>query len=220
MRIRHPNIARTIAIIEAAPERALVMELVEGPDLSQVLEDSGPLPPTQVVEVGRGLGEALLYLDSLALCRIDLKPSNIVAHPTRGLVIVDLGIARWTEVDENDRDTNAGAMIGTPAYMAPEQLRSATEADIRSDLYALGVVLYQCLTGRPPHGGANAVEVIYSILREPISFEGLTGSPALRDVVETCLAHNPLDRYQNPSDFLRALASTPEAVSRRTATNR
>ncbi|MEE1805111.1 protein kinase domain-containing protein, partial [Streptomyces sp. BE133] len=151
----------------------------------------------------------------LNLCRIDLKPSNIIAHPIRGPVVVDLGIARWTGVDENDRDTAVGSMVGTPAYMAPEQLRSATEADIRSDLYALGVVLYQCITGHPPHTGANDVEVIFSILREPISFDDLTGSEELRGVVVTCLAHDPEDRYQDPADFLRALAATPEAgVSR------
>ncbi|WP_157986994.1 serine/threonine-protein kinase [Streptomyces atratus] len=215
MQIRHPNISRTIAIVEAAPEWALIMELLDGPALSQVLEENGQLPPASVVQMGRCLGEALLHLHSLNLCRIDLKPSNIIAHPIRGPVVVDLGIARWTGVDENDRDTAVGSMVGTPAYMAPEQLRSATEADIRSDLYALGVVLYQCITGHPPHTGANDVEVIFSILREPISFDDLTGSEELRGVVVTCLAHDPADRYQDPADFLRALAATPEAgVSR------
>ncbi|MEU0397262.1 protein kinase [Streptomyces sp. NPDC006208] len=211
MQMRHPNIARTIAIIEGDPEWALIMELLDGRTFDKILDENHQLPPVSVVEQGRSLGEALVYLHSLNLCRIDLKPSNIIAHPTRGPVIVDLGIARWTGVDENDRDTESGFMLGTPAYMAPEQLRSAAEADIRSDIYALGAVLYQCLTGHPTHTGANAIEVIYCVLREAISFDDLTGSEQLREVVITCLARDPADRYQEPADFLRALAATPEA---------
>lgn len=209
MRVRHPNIVRTIAAIES-PEPAVIMELVEGPSLDQLLEQNGKLPAADIVRIGRRLGDALEYLHSLNLSRIDLKPSNVIAHPVRGAVIVDLGLARRREGDT--RLTNVGDVVGTPAYMAPEQLRSFSEADIRSDLYSLGAVLYQCVAGRRVHDGANVVEIAFAILRNPVSVDDLPVSAAsLRKVVGTCLARDPADRYQEPAEFLRALAATPES---------
>lgn len=211
LRVRHPNIVRTIATVEY-PEPALVMELVEGPSLEELLERNGTLAAADVIRLGRGLGDALLHLHSLHLSRVDLKPSNIINHPARGSVIIDLGIARvMDDMADNMRLTQVGDVVGTPAYMAPEQLRSAAEADIRADLYSLGVVMYQCIAGRPLHHGANMVEIAYSVLRNPVSVDGLPVSEPLRAVVGTCLSRDPADRYQEPTAFLRALEDTPEA---------
>ncbi|MFF8473390.1 protein kinase [Streptomyces sp. NPDC015414] len=210
LRVRHPNIVRTIAAVEN-PEPALIMELIDGPSLDGQLQRYGALAVTDVVRMCRNLGEALEYLHSLRLSRVDLKPSNIISHPARGSVIIDLGIARAMDVDEDIRLTRTGDVVGTPAYMAPEQIRSAREADIRSDLYSLGAVVYQCLAGRPLHTGANMVEIAFAILRDPVSVDGLPGSAELRGVLETCLARDPADRYQEPAAFLRALEATPEA---------
>ncbi|WP_460106857.1 hypothetical protein [Streptomyces sp. YKOK-J1] len=77
--------------------------------------------------------------------------------------------------------------------------------------YSLGAVVYQCLAGRPLHTGANMVEIAFAILRDPVSVDGLPGSAELRGVLETCLARDPADRYQEPAAFLRALEATPEA---------
>ncbi|BCM69116.1 serine/threonine protein kinase [Streptomyces tricolor] len=210
LRVRHPNIVRTIAAVES-PEPALVMELVDGPSLADLLDENGTLATADVIRLGRSLGEALVHLDSLRLSRVDLKPANIIDHPVRGAVIIDLGIARAMDEAEGRRFTRAGDVVGTPAYMAPEQFMSAREADIRSDLYSLGAVMYQCIMGRPLHDGANVVEIAFSILRNPVSVDGLPVSSQLRDVLATCLARDPADRYQEPAAFLRALADTPEA---------
>ncbi|MEU8706380.1 serine/threonine-protein kinase [Streptomyces sp. NPDC048565] len=209
LRVRHPNVVRTIAAI-APPQPAIVMELIEGPSLDQLLSEGTPLRPVEVARIGWNLGEAIQHLHSLNLSRFDLKPSNIIDHPVRGGVIIDLGLTREREGDA--RLTQVGHVVGTVAYMAPEQLRDALAEDIRSDLYALGTVLYQCITGRPLYSGANVLEVTFAIIREPVSLDDLDlpVSTALRNVVVTCLAPNPADRYQEPSDYVRALAATPE----------
>ncbi|MFF2199309.1 serine/threonine-protein kinase [Streptomyces sp. NPDC058145] len=210
LRVRHPNIVRTIAAVET-PEPALIMELIAGPSLDEQLGQRGTLDAADVIRMGRNLGEALSHLHSLSLSRVDLKPSNIISHPVRGSVIIDLGIARAMDEAEDIRLTHAGDVVGTPAYMAPEQVRSALDADIRSDLYSLGAVIYQCLAGRPLHAGANVVEIAFAILRNPVSVDDLPVSAELRGVLETCLARDPADRYQEPTAFLRALEATPEA---------
>ncbi|WP_306334750.1 serine/threonine-protein kinase [Streptomyces sp. KL118A] len=206
-RVRHPNVVRSFEAIES-PEPALVMELIEGQSLSQLLE-RGHLSLADVAGVARGIGEALEHLHSMGISRIDLKPSNIIAHPTRGPVIIDLGLAH--PEDPYDRRTQSGDVVGTVFYMAPEQIRSALAADIRSDLYSLGTVLHECVTGQRLRTGSNALDVAFSIFHDPVYVTDLPVSAAMREVIGTCLAHDPADRYQVPGDFLRALAATPEA---------
>ncbi|MET8685172.1 serine/threonine-protein kinase [Streptomyces sp. NPDC004732] len=206
-RVRHPNVVRSFEAIES-PEPALIMELIEGQSLSQLLE-RGHLSLADVAGVARGVGEALDHLHSMGISRIDLKPSNIIAHPTRGPVIIDLGLAHPQA--PYDRRTQSGDVVGTVFYMAPEQIRSALAADIRSDLYSLGTVLHECVTGQRLRTGTNALDVAFSIFHDPVYVTDLPVSTAMREVIGTCLAHDPADRYQVPGDFLRALASTPEA---------
>ncbi|MFD9907305.1 protein kinase [Streptomyces sp. NPDC059063] len=208
LRVRHPNITRGIAVVED-PEPALVMELIEGPSLSALLEEHRLPPPRALASLAADLGEALSYLHAMGLSRIDLKPSNVIVHPTRGAVIVDLGVARALE-SAAAQLTVTGVVIGTPLYMAPEHV-SGAEADIRSDLYALGIILYECATGRRPHEDGDMVRVMYSIIHEDIDVSALDVSPELRDVLRTCLARDPAHRYQEPADFLAALRATPEA---------
>ncbi|MCF3122087.1 serine/threonine protein kinase [Streptomyces arenae] len=208
IRVRHPNVVRIITSFDL-PEPAIVMELAEGPSLDQLLERHGSLPPSDVAWIGRVLGEALEYLHSLQMSRIDLKPANVIVTRDRGPLIVDLGLVRPKDTSESI--TGVGSVMGTIPYMAPEQIRDAKAADIRSDVYALGAVLYQCITGRRLYNGDNPVEVVFAILREPATLGDLPVSPLLNDVLHTCLARDPADRYQDPSRFLQALARTPES---------
>ncbi|MER7820271.1 serine/threonine-protein kinase [Streptomyces sp. NPDC096153] len=207
MRMRHPNVTYTIEVVDS-PERALIMELIEGPVLADLLDEQGALPPEEAVLIGKDLGEALRYMDSMSLYRIDIKPSNVVLHPTRGAVIVDLGLARALE-EVGRQLTQAGVVIGTPSFMSPEQVLGR-EADIRSDLYALGALLYRCVSGRLPHGNASQANIFYTIAHEEVSVDSLPVSSALRNVLRTCLARDPDLRYQKPQDFLAELAMTPE----------
>ncbi|MFD8571060.1 serine/threonine-protein kinase [Streptomyces sp. NPDC059639] len=208
-RIRHPNILRVIEAFDRLTVPALIMELTEGPSLEQLLIQHRTLPPPDVAGLGRTLGQALDYLHSLGLSRIDLKPANIVVTPGRGPVVVDLGLMRPVETSLSI--TTAGAVMGTIPYMAPEQVQGNHVADIRSDIYALGAVLYQCVVGRRLYEGDNPLDVVFAILREPVTVVDLPVSPALNDVLWTCLARDPSHRYQDPAQFLLALEATPEA---------
>ncbi|MEV7415491.1 serine/threonine-protein kinase [Streptomyces sp. NPDC089919] len=208
MRMRHPNVARSIELLDS-PEQALVMELIEGPSLAGLLAEQGILTPERTAGIAADLGEALRYLDAMGLSRIDIKPSNIVLHRSRGAVIIDLGLVRALEA-AGERLTQTGHMIGTPVFMAPEQLLGQ-EADIRSDLYALGAVLYQCVSGRLPHEGSSFSARLYAVAHEEVSVADLPGSDALREVLRTCLARDPGLRYPTPAAFVAALAMTPES---------
>ncbi|MEU3460784.1 serine/threonine-protein kinase [Streptomyces sp. NPDC006733] len=206
MRMRHPNIAHTIDVVDT-PEHALIIELIEGSVLTHVLSAHGALTPQEAARIGNDLGEALQYLHSLGLYRIDIKPANVVLHPTRGAVIIDLGVARALE-EAGGQLTLTGVIIGSPLYMAPEQVRG--QVDIRSDLYALGTVLYQCLTGRLPHEYTDAASILYAVAHEDVSVDGIPASAALRDVLRRCLVRDPDLRYQQPQDFLTDLRAAPE----------
>lgn len=209
MRMRHPNVLRVIESFDRLAVPALILELTEGPSLDQLLVQHGTLLPSDVASLARTLGHALDYLHSLGLSRIDLKPANVVVTSDRGPVIVDLGLMRPVETSLSI--TEVGGVIGTIPYMAPEQVRGDHVVDIRSDIYTLGAVLYQCVVGRRLYDGANAAEVVFAILREPIAVEELPVSPALNTVLWTCLAREPALRYQDPAEFLQALETVPEA---------
>ncbi|MEW1648836.1 protein kinase [Streptomyces sp. NPDC091219] len=207
--LNHPQIVRTLDALESADaEPALIMELVEGPSLQDVLSERGALPVGVVARIGRQLGEALAFIDSMGISRIDLKPSNVLLHPERGAVIIDLGIAR-PQIDDRDV-TLVGMVIGTPGYMAPEQALG-NPADIRTDLYTLGILLYQCLSGAQPWTASSVQDVIYEIVHTDVSVDALPVSEELRALLGRMLSRSPASRPQSPDRFLEQLAATPEA---------
>lgn len=214
-RVRHPHVARTLDLVEE-PEIALVMELIEGETLRDHLVRHGPMPARRVAGIAGELGEALVHLASLGLVRVDLKPSNVILNPGRGAVIVDLGVARALADEANTQVTVTGMVIGTPRYMSPEQALGR-EMDARSDLFTLGLLLYECLTNRSPYddgeGGAqrNGVALLYVIAHEDVRTDDLPVSPELREVIHRCTRRAVEDRYRDSQEFLSALRATPEA---------
>ncbi|MDH6552059.1 hypothetical protein M2162_006156 [Streptomyces sp. SAI-041] len=208
--LNHPQIVRTLDALEGPDtEPALIMELVEGPSLHEVLDERGPLPVGLVARIGRQLGEALAFIDTMGVSRIDLKPSNVLLHPERGAVIIDLGIAR-PSVGDDRSVTVAGMVIGTPGYMAPEQAMG-NPSDIRTDLYTLGILMYQCLTGALPWSASEPYQVIYEIVNTDVPVDALEVSEQLRALLGRMLSRAPDGRPVNPQEYLRDLAATPEA---------
>ncbi|MEV6107524.1 serine/threonine-protein kinase [Streptomyces sp. NPDC051940] len=207
--LNHPNVVRFVDLVDD-PEPALVMELVDGPSLASVLRDSGPLEPVRVAVVARQLGAVLEQAAGLGLSRFDLKPSNVLMHPVRGAVMIDLGIAHFDNADA--RLTRTGVALGTPGYMAPEQVRGEP-TDIRADLFALGLLLYECLVGRPAFEGDDLWSRLYRIVQEDLPVSDLPVTPQLRDVLARLTARQRESRFPSPEDFLRALEHTPEAVA-------
>lgn len=207
--LNHPHIVHTLDTLTGPDvEPALIMELIDGPSLGDVLERHGGLPAPLVARLARQLGEALAFIDGVGVSRIDLKPGNVLLHPQRGAVIIDLGIAR-PRLDA-DAVTQVGMVIGTPGYMAPEQVNGAA-ADIRADLFTLGLILHQSLTGRPVWPVATAAQLFFHIVNDDVEVDTLPASGELRQVIGRLLARAPHERPRDPEEFLALLAETPEA---------
>ncbi|GGO95880.1 protein kinase domain-containing protein [Wenjunlia tyrosinilytica] len=209
-RLNHPHIARTLdALGGPDTEPALIMELIEGPSLRELLDTHGPLPTGLVARIGREIGEALDFVETMGVSRIDLKPSNVLLSPGRGAVIVDLGIARPSATDST-QVTVVGMVIGTPGYMAPEQI-TGTVTDIRADLYALGILMYECFSGRAPWSAESVPHLLYRILHEELPIDDLPVSARMRALIRRTVDRSPASRPQSPEEFLTDLAETPEA---------
>jgi predicted ATPase/tetratricopeptide (TPR) repeat protein len=164
--LRHPNVVRVEAALEVNRQPALLMEHVDGPDLARLLA-GGPLGDAQLEHIARGVLAGVAAIHDAGLAHRDLKPANILLALTGGAPtprIADFGLARALEGGGEPALTRTGAVLGTPAYMAPEQLRDARRADARADVWALGCVLYELVTGRPAFGGGDIGALFQQIL--------------------------------------------------------
>ncbi|MGI8335903.1 serine/threonine-protein kinase [Actinomadura scrupuli] len=208
--IDHPHIVKTLDIVDEPDGRlALVMELVEGPELAQILAEAGPMPPGEVVRIGARLADALGYLAGRGLARVDIKPGNVILNRDRGPVIIDLGIVKRSAEDDT-RVTAENVVVGTPLYFSPEMIMG-DRVDIRSDIYALGLLLYVCLLGRHPLADKPMTTIFHWISQGGADYRELRVSASLIAVLEKAMARKPEDRYQRPEDLRRALLDTPEA---------
>ncbi len=168
-RIQHRNVVDVTDVGTAGGVTYLVMELLEGQDLAERLEQVGALPVAETLEILLPVLAAIAVAHDEGVIHRDLKPENIfLSRPRHGGVepkVLDFGISKISSRGSGNTLalTGTGASMGTPYYMAPEQIRSAAGADARSDQYALGAILYQCVTGRRAHEGATIYEVIRSV---------------------------------------------------------
>ncbi len=191
----------------------LVMELLRGKDLSQVIHDEGPLPHARVIDVLSQVLGALGEAHELGIIHRDLKPENIILQPLRRggdfVKVVDFGLAKLRADAPGPSVTSPGIVCGTPDYMAPEQGRG-DRIDGRTDLYAVGVMLFQLLTGRLPFEGDTPTQVVMMHLSVPAPDPRQIAprreiSAPLAEVVKRALAKSPQDRYQYAHEFIEAL---------------
>ena len=202
--LQHPNIV-TIFDVEQLDEAVrLVMAWVDGEDLQRVLEREGPMPPERAADVLDQLASALdhAHTQPIPVLHRDVKPSNVMLGRGDRVVLTDFGVARLAG---DVTFTQAGQLVGTPAYMAPELVQGA-DADRRTDLYSLGVVLYQMLTRRPPFRAETPLAVLHAQLNvpppPPSTF--VPSLPAAVDrVLMTALEKDPNHRYQTASQLAR-----------------
>jgi serine/threonine-protein kinase len=197
----------------------IVMELVEGRPLSDVISRSG-LRVSAVVRYGAQIADALSHAHARGIVHGDLKARNVMIADTGEAKIVDFGLARRLRADDAATDTqtearidSGGGITGTPAYMAPETLRG-NEADQRSDIWALGVLLHEMVTGTLPFQGRTLAELSSSVLRDapqPLPPDVPAGFSA---VVRRCLAKEPIDRYQSAAEIRSALETIGTGAAR------
>jgi len=207
-RIAHRNVVRTYDLGEQNGMYYLTMEYVEGTSLKQLIVSRGKLPVEVTLTVGKQLCRALEVAHAEGVIHRDIKPQNIVVEPSGFLKVMDFGIARLANPPKGKGLTEAGTSIGTPDYMSPEQL-SGMELDPRSDLYAAGVVLFECLTGRLPFEAETTWALIAKHLEEEPPDPRMLNADvpgALAVVILKAMAKDPKKRFESASQMHDALA--------------
>lgn len=226
-RLNHRNIAAVYDMGETDDGRPyIVMELVSGQTLGDVLAGPG-LSVARSVEVIREVAEALAEAHSHNIIHRDVKPSNVIIGDKGDVKVLDFGLAKQLEEDGSksralSEHTRSDVVIGTPLYLSPEQARGA-KVDPRSDLFALGALLYECVSGRPAFSGANVIEIGAQVLHfdpPPASRSNPRVTAELDRLIKRALAKKPEDRFQTAKEFAEELARVrariPDSDSTRT----
>jgi eukaryotic-like serine/threonine-protein kinase len=213
--IDHPNAVTVYDLGEHDGRSHLVMELIEGPDLAELIEEEAPLPAGIVAAIGEQAARALGAAHRRGLIHRDVKPANILVSPSGTVKVTDFGIAKAMGGAET-RLTAAGTVMGTAIYLAPEQLEDA-DLDVRTDVYALGIVLWEALVGRPPFEGGSAAEVALARLRRevpPPSEKGADVPTELDEIVVRATRRDRDTRYADAGELAEALAPLADPDAR------
>jgi eukaryotic-like serine/threonine-protein kinase len=215
-RITHRNVVRTHDLGEADGVPYISMEYVSGVTLKQLVGRRGPLPLAVGLSVAKQLAHGLGAAHEQGVVHRDVKSHNVLIIPETGEIkVMDFGIARTTAMDADSGLTGAGMLVGTPDYMAPEQVQGRP-ADARSDLYSLCVVLFEAFTGRLPFRAATVLEVMTAHVQtpppSPLGLDPRLPS-ALDALILRGLAKDPARRWQSTDELLDALSAVPEAVA-------
>ncbi|WP_046503726.1 serine/threonine-protein kinase [Streptomyces odonnellii] len=218
LRLTHPNIVRTRDLVVEGDLLALVMDLVDGPDLHRYLRENGPLSPVAAALLTAQIADALAASHADGVVHRDLKPANVLLKDDNGRMhpmLTDFGIARLAD---SPGLTRTHEFVGTPAYVAPESAEGRPQTSA-VDIYGAGILLYELVTGRPPFAGATALEVLHRHLSEEPRRPTTVPEP-LWTVIERCLRKDPAQRpsAENLARALRTVAagvgvhSTPAQV--------
>jgi tRNA A-37 threonylcarbamoyl transferase component Bud32 len=215
----HPNVVEAHDAGEQGGIVYLVMKLIDGTDLARRVQKQGPLPVAEACDCVRQAALGLQYLHERGLVHRDIKPSNLMRTADGTVKILDLGLARWRAETSADSDlTGVGQVMGTPDYLAPEQIRGASAVDIRADLYALGGTLFYLLTGRAPFAHHKEVYEKLKAQQEEPPPDVCKLRPevpaAVAELVRRLLAKKPLERPQTPATVAAALADFAQSPQR------
>ena len=205
--LEHPHIVPIYRVGRAGDVIYFVMKYLRGQSLGDRVLEHGPLPVNEIRRFLIDAGSALGYAARRGVVHRDIKPDNIMLDEDGRATLTDFGIARSAA---DTRLTATGMSLGTPRYMSPEQAR-AKPLDVRSDLYSLGAVAYECLTGSVPFDGEDAVAILMDHVNKPLPRPKLATDEerALFPVIERMLAKKPEDRFQSAEEMLAALEGGP-----------
>ena len=216
--LNHPNIGGIYGLEEAEGQKALVLELVEGPTLAERIKQ-GPIPVDEALPIAKQIAEALEAAHEQGIIHRDLKPANIKLKPDGTVKVLDFGLAKAFQPDASDPNlsqsptisltaaaTQIGMVIGTAAYMAPEQAKGKV-VDKRTDIWAFGAVLYEMLTGQRPFAGDDLSTTLARVIEREPDWEILPGklSPVLATYLRRCLVKEPKQRVHDIADVRLAM---------------
>jgi serine/threonine protein kinase len=219
-RLDHPNVVKVRTPREKS-RMYIAMEYVDGRSLRSIIQAEAPLPTERALDIARQVTEALAYLHEKGVVHRDIKPENILLTSDGKVKILDFGIA----LDESKRRltwTGFSATLGTPDYMAPEQI-GGRRGDARTDVYAVGTMLYEMLTKNIPFASANASALLRAKANEdprPPSYFVPGIDPALEAIILRAIQRVPRDRYENAAELLADLRDPPAALRRAPGTPR
>ncbi len=200
--LSHPNICGVYDWGSEDGTYFIVMEYVDGRSLAEIMREEGPLHPRRAAEIAFEVAGALGFAHSKGVVHRDVKPGNVLVSGTGNAKVVDFGIARALS-SPSEELTQAGSVMGTATYFSPEQAQGF-QVDARSDLYSLGVVLFEMVTGRPPFGGDSPVAIAYKHVQEspPRPSSLISGlPPGLEAIIGKLLAKHPDNRYRSAEDL-------------------
>jgi len=230
--LNHPNIAAIYGFEEIGHDCALVLELVEGPTLADLLK-AGAVSMNEALRIARRLADALEAAHAKSIIHRDLKPANIKITPTRDVKVLDFGLAKALAIkspaanlSQSPTGTGYGVVLGTPAYMSPEQASGQTETlDPRTDIWSFGCVLYEMLSGRPPFPGDSIAQTLAGVLGREPDWNALPSviPEAIRSLLRRCLAKDPNQRMHHIADArveLDEILSAPSGSFERAPTAR
>ena len=212
-RLQHPNIVAAYAAFRTGAGVVLAMEYVDGLDLAKVVRSRGRLPVADACAFARQAALGLQHAHERGMVHRDIKPQNLMlarAGPEAIVKVLDFGLARATREDPADGGlTHPGQMLGTPDFIAPEQITHARTADIRADIYSLGCTLYYLLSGGPPFRGDGLYDILqahHSMDAPPLDLARADVPAELAALVAKMMAKDPAHRFQAPAEVARALS--------------
>ena len=204
-----PNIVQVTDFFEEEGQFFLVMEYVDGQDLSHVIRSRGKLPQSEVLSIFQDILKGLGFAHEKGIVHRDMKPSNVLIDKSGRARIMDFGIAILRGAAEK-RLTAVGTPVGTPWYMSPEQIERPHEVDQRTDIYALGIVLYEMLTGNVPFDGETDFSIHYQQVKSPAPDPRQKNSEItdeMAQIVLKAMAKDPSERFQNCSEFRHSIGA-------------
>ena len=203
-RLSHPNIVSTYDTGDDDGVAYIVMELIDGPTLRHLIDQRGGLPVAEVIRIGKQVADALDAAHRAGLVHRDVKPANVLVPPAGPVKVTDFGIAKAAGTDDL---TRTGTVMGTARYLSPEQV-NGRPTDARTDVYALGLLLYEALLGHPPFGGDTDIATAMARLTTSapaVRAERPEVSQALDDVIHRCMARQPAARFSSAAEVRDAL---------------